>query len=127
MTNRSVDCKKITFSTKFSRKFCVYLCLITNSISFICLLYLLLNLRIKGEPRGTICPSGLERRMFPHRPETRLLRKLLRATALRFRHKRPKSRGVYVPLAPPPRYTPQAAPWRGAGLVSLPLANFSIN
>ena len=100
MTNRSIDCKKITFSTKFSRKFCVYLFLITNSISFICLLYLQLNLRPRGRAKGRICPSGLERRMFPHRTETRLLRKLLRATSLCFRHKRPKSRGVYVPLAP---------------------------
>ena len=93
MTNRSIDCKKITFSTKFSRKFCVYLFLITNSISFICLLYLLLNLRLKGEPQGPFS-------MGPHRTETRLLRKLLRATSLCFRHKRPKSRGVYVPLTP---------------------------
>ena len=50
--------------------------------------------------------------MVPHRTETRLLRKLLRATALCFRHKRPKSRGVYVPLNPPLRYTLQAAPKR---------------
>ena len=49
-------------------------------------------------------------RMGPHRTETRLLRKLLRATSLCFRHKRPKSRGVYVPLTPPLRYTLQAAP-----------------
>ena len=57
------------------------------------LFFLQLNLRIKGEAQGPF-------RMGPHRPETRLLRKLLRAPALRFRHKRPKSRGVYVPHNP---------------------------
>ena len=69
--------------------------------------YIQLNLRLKGEPQGTF-------RMVPHRTETRLLRKLLRATALCFRHKRPKSRGVYVPQAPFP-LRPRAAPYAECG------------
>ena len=75
-----------------------------------------------GEPLGGNLPKR-PRASHAHRPETRLLSKLIRAPALVSGIKDP-DQGSFMSPRPSFRYTPGAAPWRSANNVACILQAF---